>query len=314
MKKNLYLADPDIHPMVLDSLREAGLNLILSPGGATAILTQEREVGEDELEAARESLRAIFLLEPGSAKLADAAVPVYSLPNLALTGVAEHTVLLMLALAKRLPWILEKTRIKAWSPATPAPALTTQRKYAYNWVDLREFGMLAGSTVGLVGLGYIGKATARLLSAFSCKVVYYKPRRLSFDQEADLNVEWRDFEDLLRDSDYVSLHHRFFEGPDGNDKQFDDDAFRKMKKTAFFINTARGRMVDEEALCRAIESHWIAGAGLDVFRYEPLPEDHPFFRLPAEKMILTPHLGGVPVKDAAAAAASQILDILAGLT
>jgi D-3-phosphoglycerate dehydrogenase len=108
----------------------------------------------------------------------------------------------------------------------------------------------------------------------------------------------------------VSLHHRFFEGPDGNDKQFGSEAFKRMKRTAFFINTARGRMVDEDALAEAIRSGQIAGAALDVFRYEPLPEDHPFFSLPAEKMILTPHLGGVPMKDAAEAVTREIVEIL----
>jgi phosphoglycerate dehydrogenase-like enzyme len=301
----------------LDSLRAVGpaqLNLSDSPTGASAFLTQERDVDGAMLEAAGAKLQAIFLLEPGSAKIADTSVPVHSLPNLALTGVAEHTVLLMLALAKRLPWVLERTREKRWSPNASAPALTNQRDYSYNWVDLQEFGMLAGQTVGLVGLGYIGKATARLLGGFSCKVIYHKPSRLTETEEAELDVEWREFEDLLEESDFVSLHHRFFEGPEGNDKQFSFGAFQKMKRTAFFINTARGRMVDEDALCKAIESGWIAGAALDVFRYEPLPEDHPFFGLPAEKMILTPHLGGMPVMNAAAAITRTIVETLAPLT
>jgi phosphoglycerate dehydrogenase-like enzyme len=108
----------------------------------------------------------------------------------------------------------------------------------------------------------------------------------------------------------VSLHHRFVDGPEGNDKQFGAEAFARMKPTAFFINTARGRMVDEDALGEAIRTDQIAGAGLDVFRYEPLPEDHPFFDLPPEKMILTPHLGGVPMKDAADSVTREIVGTL----
>ncbi len=160
-------------------------------------------------------------------------------------------------------------------------------------------------------MGYIGKATAKILNGFSAKVLYYKPNRLPPAEEAALGVEWRELESLLDQSDFVSLHHRFVDGSDGNDEQFGAEAFGRMKPTAFFINTARGRMVDEDGLAEAIESGRIAGAALDVFRYEPLPDNHPFFRLPPEKMILTPHLGGVPMTDAADAVTRQIVEALA---
>lgn len=310
MTKDIYLADPDIHPTVVESLRAADLNLCDSPTGVSAVVTEGRDVDERLLEAAGDSLQAVFLLEPGSAKIAGASVPVHSIGNSALLGVAEHTVLLMLALAKRLPWILHKTKKKEWLPDRSKPILTDQKNYTYNWVDLKDFGTLRGRTVGLVGLGYIGKATAKILKGFSADVVYYKPNRLSSTEEAELGALWRKLDELLEQSDYVSLHHRFFEGPDGNDKQFGAEAFQRMKPTAFFINTARGRMVDEDALAEAIRSGQIAGAALDVFRYEPLPEDHPFFGLPAEKMILTPHLGGVPMKDAAEAVTREIVETL----
>ena len=307
---HLFPVGPDIHAAVIEGLAAvapARLRISDSPIGATAFLTQNRDVDGPLLEAAAETLQAIFLLEPGSAEIAQTSVPVHAIENPSLTGVAEHTVLLMLALGKRLPWILERTRAKEWSPDHSDPALTNQKDYSYNWIDLQEFGMLAGRTVGLVGLGYIGKATARILRGFSANVVYYKPRRLPETKELELGVEWRELGELLEESNYVSLHHRFSEGPNGNDRQFGADAFRRMKPTAFFVNTARGRLVDEDALCQAIESGQIAGAALDVFRYEPLPVDHPFFRLPAEKIILTPHLAGVPIGEAARAAVKQIV-------
>jgi phosphoglycerate dehydrogenase-like enzyme len=119
-----------------------------------------------------------------------------------------------------------------------------------------------------------------------------------------------DLDTLLQQSDYVSLHHRFVEGAEGNDEQFGRHAFGLMKPTAFFVNTARGRMVDEEALCDAIEAGDIAGAALDVFRYEPLPRDHRFFSLPPERMILTPHLAGVPMRDAADTVVRQIASVV----
>ena len=310
MTKEIHLVDPDIHAMIRESVTTAGLRLRDSPEGVSALVTENRDIDEKMLEAAGEKLEAIFVLDPGTAKVSETFVPVHYLGNLALLGVAEHTVMLMLALAKRLPWILDKTGKRQWTPDKPEPTLTTQRGYCYNWVELQDFGMLGGRTVGLVGLGYIGKATAEILSGFSAKVLYYKPNRLAPEEEAALGVEWRELETLLGESDFVSLHHRFVDGPDGNDKQFGTEFFGRMKPTAFFINTARGRMVDEDALFEAIDSGRIAGAGLDVFRYEPLPDDHPFFRLPPEKMILTPHLGGVPMKDAADVVARQIFDVL----
>ncbi len=314
MNTDIFLVDPGIQPVILESLRRAELRLCDSPVGASAFVTQDRDVDERLLEAAGGKLQAIFLLEPARAKIAGTSVPVCPLGNLALLGVAEHTVLLMLALAKRLPWILEKTRKREWSPDTSEPTLTNQRDYSYNWVNLQEFGMLRGRTVGLVGLGYIGRAMARILNGFSANVIYHELKRLPIKVEGELGVEWREFDELLEQSDYVSLHHRFLDGPEGNDKQFGSEAFQRMKRTAFFINTARGRMVDEDVLCEAIKSGEIAGAALDVFRYEPLPDDHRFFDLPAEKMILSPHLSGMPIRDAAEDVTRQIVETLALLT
>ena len=315
MSTNIFLVDQGIHPLVLESLRAPEFHLCLrdGPEGACALVTQDRAVDKAMLEAAGRTLRAIFPLEPGSAEIATTEVPVHPIGNDGLLGVAEHAVLLMLALAKRLPWILERTRNQEWVAERAMPILTSQKNYTYNWIGLQEFRVLRNRTVGLVGLGYVGRATARILKGFSAGVIYYDPRRLSRAREVELGVEWRELDDLLEQSDYVSLHHRFIEGPDGNDKQFGASAFRRMKRTAFFINTARGRMVDEDALCEAVRSGEIAGAALDVFRYEPLPDDHPFFDLPADKMILTPHLAGVPNREAAQAMVREIVETLAVL-
>jgi D-3-phosphoglycerate dehydrogenase len=312
----VYLADPEVHASVVESLsaEDSGLRCEASPHGVAALITQDVDVGTDLLDAAGEALEAIVLLEPASAAVATTQVPIHRIDNPALTGVAEHTVLLMLSLAKRLPWVLQQTRNRDWAPGTSPPILTSQRDYTYNWVGLDRFGMLAGSTVGLVGLGTIGRATARLLRGFAANVIYTKRTRLPADEEAGLGVSYRDLDRLLRESDFVSLHHRFVAGEAGNDREFGPDAFRRMKPSAFFVNTARGRMVDEDALCHAIATGEIAGAALDVFRHEPLPDDHPFFDLPADRLILTPHLAGVPMKDAAASVVRQIGALLrAGL-
>jgi phosphoglycerate dehydrogenase-like enzyme len=315
MKVPVFVADSGIHASVLECLASdaSGLELLDSAVGAAALITQSTDLDASLLEAAGDRLEAIVLLEPAAAEVGEATVPVHRIDNPALTGVAEHTVLLMLALSMRLPWIFEQTGRQAWAPGTAEPSLTNQRDYAYNWVGLDSFGMLAGSTVGLVGLGTIGKATARMLAGFSANVVYTKRTRLSDAEEVELGVGWRTLDQLLEESDYVSLHHRFVDGDDGNDKEFGAEAFRRMKSTAFFINTARGRMVDEDALCDALESGQIAGAALDVFRYEPLPAHHRFFDMPSDRLILTPHLAGVPMNDGANTVVRQICAILGGV-
>ncbi len=300
MTRPIHVADPDIHPFVLEALDVCPeLRVQESPKDAAALVTKHVDIDRPLIDAVGSSLEAIFVLEPGSATIAGTRVPVHAVENPALIGVAEHAVLLMLALAKKLPRVLDQTRRGEWAPGMPKPTLTNQTDYAYNWIDLGQFGSLSGRTVGLVGLGYIGLATARMLRAFSANVIYHKRTRLPLDDETALGVEWRSLGGLLEESDFVSLHHRFVEGPDGNDGQFGADAFRRMKPTACFVNTARGRLVDEDALFQALESAEIAGAALDVFRYEPLPADHPFFRVNPDTLIITPHLAGLPMRDAA---------------
>ena len=125
-----------------------------------------------------------------------------------------------------------------------------------------------------------------------------------------LGVQWRTLDDLLAESDFVSLHHRFQEGPDGNDQQIGARELARMKPTAYLINTARGRLVDEDALVAALRSGQIAGAGLDVFRYEPLPPDHPFFALAGPRLILTPHVAGAPMIEAWQTIAEELVELL----
>ncbi len=300
MTKAIYVADPSIHPFVLEALAAcAELRVQDAPKDAAALVTKNVDVDRALIDAVGSSLEAIFVLEPGSAEVANAGVPIHAIENPALIGVAEHAVLLMLALAKKLPRVLEQTRRGEWAPGMPEPTMTDQTAYSYNWIDLERFSSLSGKTIGLVGLGYIGLATARMLKAFSASVVYHKRTRLPVADEVAVGVEWRSLGGLLEESDFVSLHHRFVEGPDGNDGQFGADAFRRMKPTACFVNTARGRLVDEDALFQALESAEIAGAALDVFRYEPLRADHPFFRVNPDTLIITPHLAGLPMRDAA---------------
>jgi len=141
-----------------------------------------------------------------------------------------------------------------------------------------------GKTIGIVGAGRIGQATARRARGFGMKILYWGPRR-KLDAERELGLEHVTLDRLLTESDFVSLH------PPLNAEtrhMISDKQFALMKPSAFIINTARGAIVDEKALMRALKKKLIAGAGLDVFEHEPkLPS-----ALKAMKnVVLTPHLG-----------------------
>ena len=143
-----------------------------------------------------------------------------------------------------------------------------------------------GKTIGLIGGGgLIGKAVARRAHGFSMRVLYWIPRRKPESEERHAGLTYVPLEQLLRESDFVSLHSPLNAG---TRHQIGARELRLMKKTAFLINTARGAIVDEAALVRALQTKRIAGAGLDVFEHEPKVDKH----LKAmSNVVLTPHLG-----------------------
>ncbi len=142
-----------------------------------------------------------------------------------------------------------------------------------------------GKTRGIVGLGRIGRAVARRARGFDMTILYTKRSRLAESEERELGISYTALDDLLRRSDFVSLHAAFT--PETR-HLLGKRELALMKPTAFLINTARGPIVDEAALAGALESKQIAGAGLDV--YEEEPKAHPGL-LPLSQVVLTPHLG-----------------------
>lgn len=162
-------------------------------------------------------------------------------------------------------------------------------------------GDVYGQTLGSVGLGTIGKAVARRARGFSMRVLYTQRHRLSAAEEAELGVEYRTLEELLRESDFVTLNasysaeaHHLIGAPQ----------LAAMKPTAYFINTARGPLVDEGALADALGQGCIAGAALDV--YEQEPKVHPGL-LGLDNVVLTPHLGSA-TRSVRARIASVVAD------
>ena len=308
----IYLADPMIRSEQLAAIRRQlpdGWLLTSEPEGAAAILTENAGVTAAMVDAAGPSLRLVARLDTGSAELPDdLPVPAVDLPNTALVGVAEHTILLMMVLSRHLLDVIARTGAQSWMLERSTPILTDQKKYTYNWIGLHDFGVLYRKTLGIVGLGLIGRAVAVRARAFGMRVLYTQRRRHDPALEARLGVTYCPLAELLAAGDFVSLHHRFDDTPDGNDRHFGAAEFAAMKPTAYFINTARGRLVDEDALVAALQGGEIAGAALDVFRYEPLPPDHPFFALAGDKLILTPHVAGAPIAEAWQTIAEELVE------
>lgn len=232
------------------------------------------------------SLRLIQRLGAGSEGIdlqaaREHGVQVSCLPRRSLVRTAEHAFLLMLALAKKL--VVADALVRAGSGPNN---VGMHGQVAYNWAGLSDIGGLEGRTLGIVGLGEVGKLVAQRAKAFGMRVLYTKRRRLPPQRERELQVNWRPRQELLAESDFVSLHV-----PDTaeNERLLDGEAFAGMRPGAFVVNTSRGRLVDEDALYDALVQGRLAGAGLDVHAHEPRPADR-FCALP--NVVLTPHVGG----------------------
>ena len=146
---------------------------------------------------------------------------------------------------------------------------------------------LFGKTLGVVGLGRLGTAVARVGLAFQMKVLGWS-MNLSPEKAAEVGVQYATKDQLFRESDFISIHYVLSER---SRNLITADDLALMKPTAYLINTSRGPIVNEGALIEALAQKKIAGAGLDVFDVEPLPQDHPFRRL--QNTVVTPHLGYV---------------------
>ena len=201
-----------------------------------------------------------------------AGVPVCNNGGANAIAVAEHAILLMLAVCRRLTWLHEMVKSGSWRGNDVAS------------VRLYE---LHGRTLGIIGLGNIGKKVARLAQGFGMAVQYFDVARLSEDAADTLGVKFRLFNEVLRTSDIVSLHVPLIPS---TKHMMGAAQFRLMKPTAYLINTCRGPVVDEPALHEALTNGTIAGAGLDVFDQEPPPANNPLFTL--DNVILTPHYAG----------------------
>ena len=224
------------------------------------------------IEKASEHLRHIAIWGTATDHIAlDSArrlgVVVTSTPNTATIAVAEHSLALLMALARKIPQLDLRVREGEW----PGGQLT----------------QLSGKTLGVVGTGAVGMRMARIAEGIGMRIIMSS---ISEDNENNVSNEsnaWTEvgFADLLSNSDAISVHARL---NDRTREMFGAPEFAQMKPTALFINTARGQLLDTRALSEALANETIAGAALDVFDNEPLRNDSPLSKLP--NVILTPHI------------------------
>jgi D-3-phosphoglycerate dehydrogenase len=192
-------------------------------------------------------------------------IVVTNTPGANSVSVAELAIGLLLALARQIPEAVNAVHQGKWP--------------RYSGVSLE------GKTVGILGLGAIGKQLARRLTGFDCKILAFDP----FADTAfakDNHIELATMEEVIEKADFVSLHLPLLPETRGI---VNDNFLNKMKKGSFLINTSRGEAVDEDALLKALQSGHLKGAGLDAFTLEPPDPENPLLALP--QVIATPHLG-----------------------
>lgn len=185
--------------------------------------------------------------------------------------VSEHTLMLILATSRRLPLAHRSLQEGKWIAS-----------------ELRTVcSKLDSKTVGLFGFGNIARFVAKRLSGFDVNIIYHSRTRLDPAIEKQLNVQYVDFDTLLSQSDILSLHAPLTEQ---TKHLFNAQTFGKMKRGAMLINTARGELIDENALVNALRSGQLSSAGLDTFEGEPPRADHPLLHM--DQVVATPHSAG----------------------
>src|SRR6266487_183771 len=195
-------------------------------------------------------------------------IPVGNTPDVLTDATADFAFALMMAVARRIPEAERYVHEGKWKTWGPMLLLG---------VDLK------GATLGLVGFGRIGKAMARRAVGFDMRVIYYDP--MDKEPNPEFNATSVDFETLLEESDFISLHTPL---TIETRHLIDSESLAKMKSSAVLINTSRGPVVDLEALYAALKEHRIFAAGLDVTEPEPLPLEHPLFTL--DNIVIAPHI------------------------
>jgi lactate dehydrogenase-like 2-hydroxyacid dehydrogenase len=219
-------------------------------------------------------------------------IPVGNTPGVLTDATADLCMALLLSAARILPKAAMDARDGFWQTWSPTGWLGA---------DLR------GATLGIVGMGKIGKAVAERAGGFGLKLIYTDSKRLP-EVESKYAAEYRSLDDLLHASDFVSLHCPLTTLTRG---LIDETALKKMKPSSILVNTARGPIIVQEALVRALREGWISGAALDVTDPEPLPPHDPLYDLP--NCLVVPHIGSATHGTRRRMAEMACENLLAGL-
>ncbi|MCA6214449.1 MAG: D-3-phosphoglycerate dehydrogenase / 2-oxoglutarate reductase [Thermococcaceae archaeon] len=218
-------------------------------------------------------------------------IEVVNAPAASSRSVAELAIALMFAVARKVAFADRKMREGVWA-----------KKQCMGFE-------LEGKTLGVIGFGRIGYTVAKIASAIGMKILLYDTAKEE-ERAKEVGGKFVELEELLRNSDIVTIHVPLLES---TYHLINEERLKLMKPTAILINTARGAVVDTNALVKALQEGWIAGAGLDVFEEEPLPENHPLTKL--DNVVLTPHIGASTVEAqerAGIEVAEKVVKILKG--
>lgn len=218
----------------------------------------------------------------------DRGIPVFTRSLIRNATVADHAMALMLACARRL---LECHRVVAEARYLEfgyVPRQTGQKNVHHgNWIKVPGVVDLLEATVGIVALGDIGAEIARRVRPFGPRICYYQRRQHTRETEAALDAHYMSLDELIAAVDYLFL---VLPHTPETENLLSRERIARMKPTASVINVGRGGLIDEEALCAALRDGKLAMAGLDVFRWEPLPQHSPLISLP--NVVLSPHMAG----------------------
>lgn len=295
LQKLQHETDVDVWPEDGPPPHDVLVQKIAQDDGILTLLTDpiDREV----IMAASDKLKIISQMAVGTDNIdvacaTERSIPVGHTPDALTEACADFTWALMTALSRRVVESATEVSNGIWRPWGPDVLLGPD---------------LYGATLGIIGLGRIGMAVARRAAGFNMRVLYFSQHRKP-DAETKFGLMYCELEDLLRQSDFVSLHTSLNEH---THHLINKNNLAMMRSNAYLINIARGKVVDSEALTQALLNHKIAGAALDVFDPEPIPEDHPLLQL--KNVILTPHIASASIQARTKIANMAVENILAAL-
>ena len=220
-------------------------------------------------------------------------IPVGHTPGVLTETTADFTWALLLSAARRVVESSNEVHDGIWRPWGP---------------DVLCGLDVHGATLGIIGLGRIGKAVARRAVGFSMRVLYYEPQRLP-EVEQELGVSYRPLDELLAQSDFITLHVYM---TDTTRHMINEEKLSLMKPNAILVNTSRGGIIDVNALYNSLKDNQIRAAALDVFDPEPIPKNHPILKM--KNLLLTPHIASASEQTRKKMATMAAENLIAGIT